>query len=91
MRNGKALFLADKDLVRWWIEVSHNSNFEKVSALVESQLFHSGFTSEQMKGAESALNLLATFADSEEPFANNIPSPGLIHTSAQPPIIKPNP
>ena len=84
MRTGKQLFLADKELVPWWVLVAHHPNFEKVSALVESHLFHAGLTAEQMKGAEMALGLLATFGDSEDSTTTRIPSPGLTHISAQP-------
>lgn len=91
MRTGKQLFLADKPLTEWWVAMSHHPNFERVSALVDSHLFHAGLTAEQMKGAEMALGLLATFSDSEDAPTNIIPAPGLIHTSAQPPAVKPNP
>ena len=74
--NPKAVFLEDKELVRWWVNVAHDSRFEKVSALAMASL--ATHNPADVLGALSFINTLSTFTDpdiSSVPF----PSPGLVH------------
>lgn len=76
--NPKAVFLEDKELVKWWVSVVHDSRFEKVCSLALAAYCHRVIDIAQLSGAQGMLDLLSTFSDSA-PTVSRFPSPGLIH------------
>lgn len=77
--NPKAVFLEDKELVKWWVSVVHDSRWEKVGSLALATLaMRQSLTIEQLTGATEFAKILLTLPDSV-PVSTRFPSPGLIH------------
>ncbi len=76
--NAKAQFLRDKELVKWWVEIAHSEQFQKVLGYLTVELSVSAPSIEYLKGCHAAINALETLADNPETF-KPLPSPGLIH------------
>jgi hypothetical protein len=76
--NPKAVFLEDKELVKWWVSVVHDSRFDKVCTLAMASLATQKPPSGHLEGSLAFVDILVTFPE-PVPTAAHFPSPGLVH------------
>jgi len=85
--NAKALFLRDKELTKWWVNVVHDDRFEQVCAYALADFTATVKSHDELTGAKDFIERLATISDNDESF-QEMPSPGLIHNiEAMPPAL----
>ena len=80
--SGRDLLLKDKDLTIWWVSVSQDERFDKIMALIRSDLPETSGGWEQLKGATAVLLLLQTITHNDDG-ATVLPSPGLDHRTLE--------
>lgn len=76
--NAKENFLRDKDLVKWWVSITHDPRYDAVVTHARSMIMESAMERAEMVGARHILGVLETMAETPDK-AFEFPSPGVIH------------
>lgn len=78
MSASKDIFLKDKELVKWWVSVTHNDRFEAILTFARAEIMENRPTQDQMIGSELLIHTLSTLAETEAA-SFDFPNPGLHH------------
>jgi hypothetical protein len=76
------LLKRNSDLAKWWASVVHDDRFEFLSLLVLADLAKAQLPPEELKGATSLLDKLATITDNLD-LQTTTPNPGLDHRTIE--------
>ena len=76
--NPKSVFLEDKELAKWWVNIARDSRFEKVAVLAVARLAITSILPNRVEGGIAILDIMREFTD-PDPTSPPFPSPGLIH------------
>ncbi len=81
--SGKDSLLRNKELTSWWVSVAHDDRFELLMTHVRAELAETSEGWDRLKGANAALDLIATITDSDHSSAI-IPTSGIDHNFNKP-------
>jgi len=63
---GRDLLIKNKELAKWWVQITHDERFDQVIALVLAELAESCNSWERLRGGNESLNLLKRITDNQD-------------------------